>query len=81
MKMVETHFIFRVDKSTTINNIRFIVKDQYNEIIPRFSDYNMILQISKRKQINVIHKFLEIITEYISQLIVLFGFIFEKILT
>ena len=74
-------FYFRVDKSTTINNIRFVVKDQYNEIIPRFSDYNMVLQISKRKQINVIHKFLEIITEYIAQLIVLFGFIFEKNLT
>ena len=74
-------FYFRVDKSTTINNIRLVIKDQYNEIIPKFSDYNMILQISKRKQINVIHNFLEIITEYISQLIVLFGFIFEKNLT
>ena len=71
-------FYFRVDESTTINNIRFVVKDQYNEIIPNFKDYNIILQITKRKQINIVHKFLEVICEYIAQLVVLFGFIFER---
>jgi hypothetical protein len=45
------------------DNIRLVIKDQYNEIIPKFKDYNLILQITKRKQINIVHKFLEVICE------------------
>ena len=71
-------FYFRVDKKSSINTIRLVVKDQYNEIIPRFNDYNMILQITKRKQINMVNKFLELICDYLSQLMLLFGFIYEK---
>ncbi len=71
-------FYFRVDKKTSINNVRLVIKDQYNEIIPRFNDYNMILQITKRKQVNMVHKFLEIICEYLSQLMLLFGFVYEN---
>jgi hypothetical protein len=74
-------FYFRVDKKTSINNIRLVIKDQYNEIIPNFNDYNIILQITKRKQINIIHKFLEVICEYLSQLMLLFGFVYESKLT
>jgi len=74
-------FYFRVDKKSTINNIRLVVKDQYNEIIPRFNDYNLIIQITKRKQINIVHKFLELISEYLSQLLLLFGFLYENKLT
>ena len=71
-------FYFRVDKKSSINNIRLVVKDQYNETIPLFNDYNMILQITKRKQVNIVHKFLELICEYLSQLMLLFGFIYES---
>ena len=71
-------FYFRVDKKSSINNIRLVVKDQYNETIPLFNDYNMILQITKRKQVNIVHKFLELICEYLSQLMLLFGLIHEK---
>ena len=71
-------FYFRVDKRSSINNIRLVVKDQYNEIIPNFKDYNVILQITKRKQINIVHKFLEVICEYLSQLMLLFGFVYEN---
>ena len=71
-------FYFRVDKKSSINNIRLVIKDQYNEIIPNFNDYNIILQITKRKQINIIHKFLEVICEYLSQLMLLFGFVYES---
>lgn len=71
-------FYFRVDKKSSINNIRLVIKDQYNEIIPLFNDYNIILQITKRKQINIVHKFLELICEYLSQLMLLFGFVYEE---
>ena len=71
-------FYFRVDKKSSINNIRLVIKDQYNEIIPNFKDYNVILQITKRKQINIVHKFLEVICEYLSQLMLLFGFVYES---
>ena len=71
-------FYFRVDKKTSINNIILVIKDQYNEIIPNFNDYNIILQITKRKQINIVHKFLEVICEYLSQLMLLFGFVYES---
>ena len=71
-------FYFRVDKRSSINNIRLVIKDQYNEIIPNFKDYNIILQITKRKQINIVHKFLEVICEYLSQLMLLFGFVYEN---
>ena len=71
-------FYFRVDKRSSINNIRLVIKDQYNEIIPNFKDYNIILQITKRKQINIVHKFLEVICEYLSQLMLLFGFVYES---
>jgi hypothetical protein len=71
-------FYFRVDKKSSINNIRLVIKDQYNEIIPNFKDYNIILQITKRKQINIVHKFLEVICEYLSQLMLLFGFVYES---
>ena len=71
-------FYFRVDKKSSINNIRLVIKDQYNEIIPNFKDYNIILQVTKRKQINIVHKFLEVICEYLSQLMVLFGFVYES---
>ena len=74
-------FYFRVDKRSSINNIRLVIKDQYNEIIPNFKDYNIILQITKRKQINIVHKFLEVICEYLSQLTLLFGFVYENKLT
>lgn len=71
-------FYFRVDKKSSINNIRLVIKDQYNEKIPLFNDYNIILQITKRKQINIIHKFLELICEYLAQLMLLFGFVYEE---
>ena len=71
-------FYFRVDKKSSINNIRLVIKDQYNEIIPNFKDYNIILQVTKRKQINIVHKFLEVICEYLSQLMLLFGFVYES---
>jgi hypothetical protein len=60
--MVETHFILEWIK-TTISNIRFVVKDQHDEIIPRLRDYTMDLQMSDRKQMYVRHKCLELITE------------------
>ena len=41
-------------------------------------EYNMILHITKRKQVNIVHKFLELIFEYLSQLMLLFGFIYES---
>ena len=66
MKMVEIHFILELIK-ISINNIRLVIKDQYNEIIPNFKNYNVILQITKRKQINIVHKCLEVICEYLSQ--------------
>ena len=71
-------FYFRVDKKSSINNLRLVIKDQYNEIIPNFKDYNIILQITKRKQINIAHKYLEVICEYLSQLMLLFGFVYES---
>ena len=78
MKMEEIHFILELIKKSSINNIRLVIKDQYNEIIPNFKDYNIILQVTKRKQINIVHKFLEVICEYFSQLMLLFGFVYEN---
>jgi hypothetical protein len=36
---------FRVDKKSSINNSRLVIKDQYNEIIPNFNAYNVMLQM------------------------------------
>ncbi len=38
----------------------------------------IILQITKRKQFNIVHKVLEVICEYLSQSMLLFGFVYES---
>ncbi len=43
--MVEIHFILELIKNQVL-------------MIPIFKDYNIMLQVTKRKQINIIHKFL-----------------------
>ena len=40
-------FYFRLDNcKTNINHFKLEIKDQFNQLIPQFPDYNMILQFT-----------------------------------
>lgn len=44
-------FCFRLDNCrTNINNFRLEIRDQFNQLIPQFPDYNMILQFTKKNK-------------------------------
>jgi hypothetical protein len=62
-----------------MNKIRSVIKDKYNKIIPEFKYYNVILQTTKRKQIYIVHKVLEVICKYLSPLMLLFGLVYKNL--
>ena len=74
-------FYFRLDNcKTNINHFKLEIKDQFNQIIPQFPDYNMILQFTKKTRENVFLGPLLEIKNYIMQLYLMIGTIYQKIM-
>ena len=74
-------FFFRLDNcKTNINHFKLEIKDQFNQIIPQFPDYNMILQFTKKTRENVFLGPLLEIKNYIMQLYLMIGTIYQKIM-
>ena len=49
-------FYFRLDNcKTNINRFKLEIKDQFNQLIPQFPDYNIILQFTKKTRENVFY--------------------------
>ena len=72
-------FYYRWDNCrTNINHFRLEIRDQFNQIIPLFPDYNMIIQFTKKTRENVFLKPLIDIKNYLNQLYLMFGLLFEK---
>jgi hypothetical protein len=74
-------FYYRLDNSkANINRFKLEIKDQFNQIIPNFPEYNMILQFTKKTRENVFLRPLIDIKNYLSQLYLMFGTIYQKLL-
>jgi hypothetical protein len=74
-------FYFRLDNcKTNINHFKLEIKDQFNQLIPQFPDYNMILQFTKKTRENVFLGPLIEIKNYIMQLYLMIGTIYQKIM-
>jgi hypothetical protein len=74
-------FYFRLDNcKTNINHFKLEIKDQFNQIIPQFPDYNMILQFTKKTRENVFLGPLLEIKNYIMQLYLMIGTIYQKMM-
>ena len=74
-------FYFRLDNcKTNINHFKLEIRDQFNQIIPQFPDYNMILQFTKKTRENVFLRPLIDIKNYLLQLYLMFGTIYQKLL-
>ena len=74
-------FYFRLDNcKTNINNFKLEIKDQFNQIIPNFPEYNMIMQFTKKTRENVFLRPLIDIKNYLSQIYLMFGTIYQKLL-
>jgi hypothetical protein len=73
-------FFFRLDNAkTNINNFRLEIRDQFNVLIPNFPEYNMIIQFTKKTRENVFLGPLFEIKNYILQLYLMIGIIFQKL--
>ena len=74
-------FYYRLDNSkANINRFKLEIRDQFNQVIPQFPDYNMILQFTKKTRENVFLRPLIDIKNYLSQIYLMFGTIYQKLL-
>jgi hypothetical protein len=74
-------FYFRLDNSrTNINNFKLEIKDQFNQIIPNFPEYNMILQFTKKTRENVFLGPIVDIKNYLMQLYLMIGMLYQKLI-
>ena len=74
-------FYYRLDNSkANINRFKLEIKDQFNQIIPNFPEYNMIMQFTKKTRENVFLRPLIDIKNYLSQIYLMFGTIYQKLL-
>ena len=74
-------FYFRLDNcKTNINHFRLEIRDQFNHLIPNFPEYNMIMQFTKKTRENVFLRPLIDIKNYLLQLYLMFGTIYQKLL-
>jgi hypothetical protein len=73
-------FYFRLDNcKTNINNFRLEIRDQFNQLIPNFPEYNMIMQFTKKTRENVFLGPLLDIKNYLSQIYLMFGIMYQAI--
>ena len=74
-------FYFRLDIcKTNINHFKLKIRDQFNQLIPNFPEYNMIMQFTKKTRENVFLIPLLDIKNYLSQLYLMFGMLYQKLL-
>jgi len=73
-------FYFRLDNNkTNINRFGLEIRDQFNQIIPQFPDYNMIVQFTKKTRENLFYKQLLEIKAYLNQIYLLVAIFFERL--
>jgi len=74
-------FYYRLDNArTNINHFRLEIRDQFNQIIPQFPDYNIVLQFTKKTRENLILKNLSDSKHYLRQIYLMFGSLYQRIL-
>ena len=74
-------FYFRLDNSrTNINNFKLEIRDQFNQLIPNFPEYNMILQFTKKTRENVFLRPILDIKNYLIQLYLMIGMLYQKLI-
>ena len=73
-------FYFRLDNNkTNKNRFGLKIRDQFNQIIPQFRDYNMIIQFTKKTRENLFYKQLLEIKAYLNQVYLLIALFFERL--
>jgi len=73
-------FYFRLDNNkSNINRFGLEIRDQFNQPIPQFPEYNMILQFTKKTRVNLFYKSLIEIQTYLNQLYLFLALFFERI--
>jgi hypothetical protein len=74
-------FYFRLDNcKTNINHFKLEIKDQFNQLIPNFPEYNMILRFTKKTRENIFLIPLLEIKNYLMQLYLMIGMLYQKLL-
>jgi hypothetical protein len=73
-------FYFRLDNcKTNINHFKLEIRDQFHQLIPQFPDYNIVLQFTKKTRENVFLRPLLDIRNYILQLYLMIGTIYQRL--
>ena len=74
-------FYYRLDNArTNINHFRLEIRDQFNQIIPQFPDYNIVLQFTKKTRDNLQLKQILDIRHYLTQIYLMLGTLYQRIL-
>ena len=74
-------FYYRLDNSkANINRFKLEIRDQFNKVIPQFPDYNMILQFTKKTRENVFLIPIVDIKNYLMQLYLMIGMLYQKLI-
>ena len=75
-------FYYRLDNSkANINRFKLEIRDQFNKVIPQFPDYNMILQFTKKTRENVFLIPIVDIKNYLMQLYLMIGMLYQKLIS
>jgi hypothetical protein len=73
-------FYYRLDNArTNINHFKLEIRDQFNQVIPQFPDYNMVLQFTKKTRENIFLRPLLDIRNYLGQIYLMFGTLYQRI--
>jgi len=73
-------FYYRLDNGkTNINRFRLEIRDQFNQIIPNFPDYNIVIQFTKKSRSNIFLIPILEIRNYLNQVYLMFGILFERL--
>jgi hypothetical protein len=73
-------FYFRLDNcKTNINHFKLEIRDQFHQLIPQFPDYNIVIQFTKKTRENVFLRPLLDIRNYILQLYLMIGTIYQRL--
>ena len=73
-------FYYRLDNNKDrINTFRLQVRDQFNQLIPNFPDYNMCIQFTKKTRSNIFLQPIKDIRTYLNQIYLMLGLFFQKI--
>ena len=67
------------NNKTNINRFGLEIRDQFNQIIPKFPDSNMIIQFTKKTRENLYYKQLLEIKAYLNQVYLLIALFFERL--